>query len=88
MTGREHEGCAAIREEIGAFLDGETIAARAEQIRLHLADCPPCLDEMRAEVTVRGLVRRSCAPPVAPDELRVRVVARIRTVSITYRREP
>ena len=83
-SGQPGHPCPGIQADLGAFLDGEVVLARSEEIRIHLADCPPCLAQVRVEATVRGLLRRSCAPPPAPEELRIRVVARIRQVRVVF----
>jgi hypothetical protein len=39
--------CDDIREFLGAWLDGELDPSKAEAVRLHVVDCPPCAEECR-----------------------------------------
>ncbi len=66
------------------FLDHEVSEAEADEIRLHLDACEPCLDCFGIEEAVRAMVKRSCTGERAPDTLRLRVVTQI-TTSYTLR---
>jgi len=70
----EHCGseCDEALDRLFAFLDSELVPSDAEQVRAHLADCRPCLEEFDVEAVVKKVVRRSCQE-AAPAELRVRI---------------
>jgi mycothiol system anti-sigma-R factor len=70
------------------YLDQEIDTAMAQAIAGHLQDCPGCAEQYRLEQMVKALVQRTCCEDRAPESLRVRVVARISEVRITYRRRP
>jgi mycothiol system anti-sigma-R factor len=73
--------CADFLERIVYFLDNELDAADCSAVRLHLDSCNPCLEKYDLQRTVKAVVARSCAES-APDELRQRVLLRIREVQI------
>ena len=74
--------CAEALERLEFFIDHELARADAEQIKQHLEDCAPCLQIADLERAVKALVARSCTEH-APDELRRRVLVRIREVHVT-----
>ena len=51
---------------------------------MHLDSCNPCLEKYDLQRTVKSVVARSCAE-VAPDELRQRVLFKIRAVQVQIR---
>jgi mycothiol system anti-sigma-R factor len=69
------------------YIDRELDADAALAIAGHLEACTDCAEQYRLEQLVKALVHRTCCEERAPDELRVRIVARISEVRITYRRE-
>ena len=69
--------CAAALERMVFFIDNELADADAATIKQHLDDCAPCVDHFVLERAVKALVARSCAER-APDELRQKVIVRIR----------
>jgi mycothiol system anti-sigma-R factor len=73
--------CADFLERIVYFLDNELDAADCSAVRLHLDSCNPCLEKYDLQRTVKAVVARSCAES-APDELRQRVLLRIREVQV------
>ncbi len=75
--------CAYVEERVQQFLDGELSETEADQLRFHLDACAHCIDGADLIEAYRRLVRRSCASH-APESLRLRIVAQIRTVSITH----
>jgi len=78
--------CPAVLSWVYDFLDGEIDDVRRTEVMAHLQECPPCGDQYALEKTVKALVHRSCCQDSAPAELRVRVIARIQEIRITYRR--
>jgi mycothiol system anti-sigma-R factor len=73
--------CADFLERIVYFLDNELDAADISDVRLHLDTCNPCLEKYDLQRTVKAVVARSCAEH-APDDLRQRVLLRIREVQV------
>lgn len=78
--------CADFLERIVYFLDNELDEADCSAVRLHLDSCNPCLEKYDLQRTVKSVVARSCSE-VAPDELRQRVMLRIRQVQVEIRTE-
>jgi len=81
----EHEPtnseCADYLERIVYFLDNELDEADCSAVRHHLDACSPCLERYDLQRTVKAVVARSCSE-AAPDELRQRVMFRIREVQV------
>jgi len=74
--------CADFLERIVFFLDNELDETDISEVRLHLDSCNPCLERYDLQRTVKAVVARSCSE-AAPDELRQRVLLRIREVQVT-----
>jgi len=85
MTVEEHDGfdCSRARLQVYEYLDGEMSPADCEKIREHLAHCGPCLTEYDIDQVVKALVRRSCGCEAAPNQLRLQIMSRITTISMT-----
>ena len=73
--------CADFLEQIVYFLDNELAAADCAVVRAHLDTCNPCLEKYDLQRTVKAVVARSCHES-APDDLRQRVLLRIREVQV------
>lgn len=73
--------CADYFERIFYFIDNELDEADCSAVRRHLDTCNPCLEKYDLQCTVKSVVARSCSES-APDELRQRVLFRIREVQI------
>ena len=73
--------CADFLEQIVYFIDNELDAADCAAVRVHLDTCNPCLERYDLQRTVKSIVARSCTES-APDELRQRVLVRIREVQV------
>ncbi len=93
--GNPHEtDCSEVLARVSVFLD-HSLAQRSDvgydAIEAHLAECGPCLESYGVQVeqlqrAVRAALNRCCGHEHAPDELRMRVLQRIRvTVSETDR---
>lgn len=81
--GHPHETpCSEILEQVYLYLDGEAGQEEQARIREHLDDCEPCLRQYGLDQAVKALVARTCGCDHAPQELRTRVLARIREVQI------
>jgi len=78
------DDCAEFLDQIVYLLDNELDAADCAAVRVHLDSCNPCLEKYDLQRTVKALVARSCSE-AAPDELRQRVMLRIREVQVQYR---
>lgn len=79
--GPSNEDCADFLERIVYFLDNELDEADCSAVRLHLDACNPCLEKYDLQRTVKAVVARSCSE-AAPQELRERVMFRIREVQV------
>ena len=73
--------CADFLEQIVYFLDNELDQADCSAVRMHLDSCNPCLEKYDLQRTVKAVVARSCSE-AAPEELRNRVLLRIREVQV------
>jgi anti-sigma factor RsiW len=75
--------CQQSQNLMSAYLDGELDAAAAQQMLLHLANCPAChalSEEMHAEMLgVRSTVRQYGTRYTAPAHLQYRIQAALRT---------
>ena len=66
--------CYEIREQLYAYLDGETTVWRRRAVARHLEECPPCLEGYTLKVTVRRVVAQRCQEPL-PVDLEARISA-------------
>ncbi|HVE64120.1 MAG TPA: mycothiol system anti-sigma-R factor [Mycobacteriales bacterium] len=80
--GTPHDGCAKVIEAVYLYLDGEMDDADCAEVRSHLEDCVPCLREYGLEEDFKRLVARKCGCDPAPEELRSRVLTRLREVRV------
>jgi mycothiol system anti-sigma-R factor len=74
--------CADYLEQIVYFIDNELAQADCDAVRTHLDTCNPCLEKYDLQRTVKSVVARSCSE-AAPEELRQRVMFRIREVQVS-----
>jgi len=80
--GKPHaRDCAEILAKLYLFLDNEVDEASCAEIREHLIECGPCLQQYDLDRVVKDLVARSCGE-LAPEPLRERVLMSIRSVSL------
>jgi mycothiol system anti-sigma-R factor len=70
--------CDDALERMYLYLDGELTAESSEAIRVHLDDCPPCLDAFHFEERLKIVVRTRLQEEV-PSELMMRLKAIIRS---------
>jgi len=71
--------CSEVLAKVYVYLDGEIDDAARAGLRSHLEECGPCLRQYGLEREVKALVARCCGSDRAPEDLRRRVLARIRT---------
>ena len=79
--------CGEVLDAVSAYLDGELAEHDAAHIAQHFEECAPCLQEFGIYQEVKVLVHRCCGGDQMPEEMRARIVSRIRTVTVTYRAE-
>jgi mycothiol system anti-sigma-R factor len=78
--------CSDVIEHLYEYLDGELSPVEKAKFKEHLDECVPCLRKYGLEDVVKNLVKRSCSER-APEELREKVLLKIRQVKIEYRSE-
>ena len=83
MSSHEHgtDDCVDYIERIVYLIDNELDQADCSAVRAHLDSCNPCLEKYDLQRTVKAVVARSCSE-AAPQELRERVMLRIREVQV------
>lgn len=85
-TDEVEEGCGPNCEQalgrLFAYVDRELETGDAAQVRAHIEDCRPCLDEMAVETMLKELVKRCCQEQ-APADLRVKIHAQLTTLRVT-----
>ena len=75
--------CSEALLRVYEYLDGELGPDECAKIQAHLDECGPCLSEYDLDVALKKLVRRSCGGDCAPEELRARIMLKIREVRVT-----
>lgn len=81
--GNPHEtDCSDVLDRVYAYLDGELDDDWCGDIRRHLDECGPCLQEYGLDKVVKQLVAKSCGCDPVPDDLRSRVMSRIEQVRV------
>lgn len=84
--GNHHDTpCGEVLDAVSAYLDGEMTDHDRAKIAQHFDECSPCLHEAGIYQEVKVLVHRCCGGDQMPDEVRSRIVTRIREVTVTYR---
>ena len=73
--------CADFLEQIVYLIDNELDAADIAAVKVHLEACSPCLERYDLQRTVKAIIARSCSES-APQELRERVLLKIREVQV------
>lgn len=82
--------CAEVLDRVYVFFDHELDdrTLTYDEIKAHLDDCKPCLSSYDIERVIREAVARACGCDHAPDELRMKIRARIQEVRIQMTRTP
>lgn len=70
--------CAELLSEVYLLLDHECQPEHEAQLRQHLNDCPPCLEEYGIDEQLKLLLARKCGGDQAPAELKRRLRESIR----------
>jgi len=84
MTGAtSDETCAEFLDRIVYLLDDELDSGEVAEVKAHLEECAPCLQNYDLQRTVKALVARSCMEH-APEGLRERVRVQIQQIRVTY----
>jgi mycothiol system anti-sigma-R factor len=84
MTGAtSDETCAEFLDRIVYLLDDELDSGEVAEVKAHLEECAPCLQNYDLQRTVKALVARSCMEH-APESLRERVRVQIQQIRVTY----
>lgn len=79
--GRPHDtDCDEVLDKVYTFLDGELDDSRRSDIRQHLDECGPCLEEYGLEKAVKQLIAKHCGCDQVPEDLRSKVLRRIEEV--------
>jgi mycothiol system anti-sigma-R factor len=65
--------CHECVEKLETYVDRELSETDVENMKRHLADCPPCEDQYQFEAGLRRLVRVCCGQGEAPPELRAKL---------------
>jgi mycothiol system anti-sigma-R factor len=79
--GKPHETpCTEVLDRVYSYLDDELEPLTIAKIRQHLEECGPCLEEYGLDELVKKLVHKHCGHDRVPDELRAKVMVRIRQV--------
>jgi mycothiol system anti-sigma-R factor len=79
--GQHHDTpCSDVLDWVYSYLDGELDSGRCGDIRKHLDECHSCLEEYGLEEAVKRLVAKHCGCDPVPQDLRARVLTRIRQV--------
>ncbi len=82
-SGHAHEpkaDCSSVLDRLYEYIDDEMADDDCATIQSHLDDCRPCLAEYGLEQTVKALVHRSCGCDTAPEQLRLKILSKIRQV--------
>jgi mycothiol system anti-sigma-R factor len=78
--GHPHDDdCSSVLDHVYEYIDHEMADDDLATVKQHLEECTPCLAEYGLEQAVKALVHRSCCE-TAPDELRAKVLSKIRQV--------
>lgn len=78
-------GCDKARQELEEYLHNELCSEDAADIRAHIAGCTECAGEHQVGVVLTEVVERACKEDsVAPQELRVQVMTRLRTIQAAH----
>ncbi len=81
--GMDNVVCAEFLAMALCVMDGEDCSIDVTVVIAHIQACPPCTREYDVQRQVKSLVSRSAGCTVAPESLRVNVVASIQRVSAT-----
>ena len=72
--------CQEVLERAFEYLDGEMPELDCEAVRVHLAECLSCVEQLRADEKLKQVIREGCPCEEAPERLRARIILRITEV--------
>jgi len=75
--------CAGVLKDVWLFLDDEMDPRNRAAVEAHLDGCEPCLEEANLDQKLKALLHSKCGGDRAPEELRARLAARLRSVTVT-----
>ena len=75
--------CSEVLEYVSAYLDGEVTEHDHAKFASHFDECAPCLQEAGVYQEVKLLIARSCGGDPCPEQVRSKVLASIRSVTVT-----
>ena len=78
-------GCAKARRALEEYVHHELRSDEAADIRAHLETCPDCRGEHLVSVTLTEVLARACRE-TAPEQLKIEVLTRIRSVQSAHAR--
>ena len=76
-------GCDKAKKDIEEYLHNELQADDAADIREHLANRTDCEGEVHVGMVLTEVVQRACKE-TAPEQLRVQVLAKLRSIQATH----
>ncbi|SNR31778.1 mycothiol system anti-sigma-R factor [Haloechinothrix alba] len=71
--------CTEVLAEVYRLLDKECPQEHEAELRKHLEECPPCLEQYGISEQLKQLLARKCGGEHAPDGLKDRLRETIRT---------
>jgi mycothiol system anti-sigma-R factor len=81
-SGDPVDSCASVLRDVWLFLDDELDPDNRRAVQQHLDDCSPCLEQAGLDHKLKLLLHDKCGGDRAPEGLRTRLVARLRTLSV------
>jgi mycothiol system anti-sigma-R factor len=75
--------CTGVLRDVWLFLDNEMDPENRAKVQHHLDECSPCLIEAGLDQKLKDLLHRKCGGDRAPEQLRNRLFAELRTVKVT-----
>ena len=75
---KDRVNCNEALAEIFLLLDRECSPERDAELRRHIEDCPPCLEEYGIDEQLKQLLARKCGGDHAPDQLKQKLRTSIR----------
>jgi mycothiol system anti-sigma-R factor len=81
-SGEPADACATVLRDVWLFLDDELDPEHRRVVQQHLDDCSPCLEQAGLDHKLKLLLHDKCGGERAPEELRSRLVAKLRTLTV------
>ena len=75
--------CREVIRQVYLYLDGEIDHHNRDEVKTHLDECGPCLQEFGIEQEVKALVSRCCGGDIAPEQFRRKLVAKLAEVRVS-----